>query len=91
MSMGSWYVIFTKLFEQRAMLKSATSSADAFWKASSVKAGVTALEEGSAFRYIAEAGIKASDHHEGTMVEAIDKHTWVSMSSTAPWAASRVA
>ena len=80
MSMSSWYVIFTKLFEQRAMLKSATSSADSFWKASSVKAGVTALEEGSAFRYIAEAGIKASDHHEGTMVEAIDKHTWVGMS-----------
>jgi len=80
MSMGSWYVIFTKLFEQRTMLKSAASSADSFWKASSVKAGVTALEEGSAFRYIAEAGIKASDHHEGTMVEAIDKHTWVGMS-----------
>jgi len=80
MSMGSWYVIFTKLFEQRAMLKSATSSADSFWKASSVKAGVGALEEGSAFRYIAEQGIKASDHHEGTMVESIDKHTWVSMS-----------
>mgnify|MGYP000267022522 CR=1 FL=1 len=59
--MGSWYIIFTKLFEQRSMLKSATNSADAFWKASSVKSGVTALEEGSAFRYIAEAGIKASD------------------------------
>ncbi len=80
MSMGSWYIIFTKLFEQRAMLKSARSSADAFWKASSVKAGVGALEEGSAFRFIAENGIKASDHHEGTMVESIDKHTWVTMS-----------
>jgi biopolymer transport protein ExbB len=80
MSMGSWYILITKIFEQRAMLKSATSSADAFWKASSVKSGVTALQEGSAFRYIAEAGIKASDHHEGTMVEAIDKHTWVGMS-----------
>jgi biopolymer transport protein ExbB len=80
MSMGSWYVIFTKLFEQRQMLKSAKQSADTFWKASSVKAGVTALEEGSAFRYIAEQGIKASDHHEGTMVETIDKHTWISMS-----------
>jgi biopolymer transport protein ExbB len=80
MSMGSWYVIFTKLFEQRAMMKSARSSADAFWKASSVKAGVGALEEGSAFRYIAEQSIKASDHHEGTMVESIDKHTWISMS-----------
>ena len=80
MSMGSWYIIFTKLFEQRAMMKSAVSSAETFWKAASVKAGVGALEEGSAFRYIAEQGIKASEHHEGTMVETIDKHTWISMS-----------
>lgn len=80
MSMGSWYIIFTKLYEQRSMMKSARQSADAFWKAGSVKTGLTALEEGSAFRYIAESGIKASDHHEGTMVETIDKHTWVTMS-----------
>ena len=80
MSMSSWYVIFTKLFEQRAMLKSAKESADSFWKASSVKAGATALVEGSAFHFIANQGIKASDHHEGTMVESIDKHTWISMS-----------
>jgi biopolymer transport protein ExbB len=80
MSMGSWYIIFTKVFEQRAMLKSAKEGADAFWKASSVKAGVGSLKEGSAFRYIAETGIQASEHHEGTMVESIDKHTWISMS-----------
>jgi biopolymer transport protein ExbB len=80
MSMASWYVIFTKLFEQRSMLKSAKAGADAFWKAPSVKAGVGTLEEGSAFRFIAEQGIKASEHHEGTMVESIDKHTWISMS-----------
>jgi biopolymer transport protein ExbB len=80
MSMGSWYIIFTKLLEQRAMMKSARESADAFWKASSVKAGAGALQEGSALRYVAEAGIKASEHHEGTMVEAIDKHTWITMS-----------
>jgi biopolymer transport protein ExbB len=80
MSMASWYVIITKLIEQRSMLRSAKSSAETFWKASSVKAGVGALEEGSAFRFIAEQGIKASDHHEGTMVESIDKHTWISMS-----------
>ena len=80
MSMGSWYVIFTKLFEQRTMLKSARESADTFWKASSVKAGATALAEGTAFHYIAQQGIKAADHHEGTMVETIDKHTWIGMS-----------
>ena len=80
MSMGSWYVIFTKLFEQSKMLKSAKTSAETFWKANSVQAGMGALEDGSAFRYIAEQGIKANDHHEGTMVETIDKHTWVTMS-----------
>ena len=79
MSMASWYVIITKLLEQRSMLKSARNSAETFWKASSVKAGVGTLEEGSAFRFIAEQGIKASDHHEGTMVESIDKHTWIGM------------
>jgi biopolymer transport protein ExbB len=80
MSMGSWYVIFTKLFEQRAMLKSAKTSAETFWKAGTVQSGVGQLEEGSAFRYIAEQGIRANEHHEGTMVEQIDKHTWVTMS-----------
>ena len=80
MSMGSWYVLISKLIETRTMMKSAKASGDAFWKASSVKAGVGVLEQGSAFRFIAEQGIKASDHHEGTMVEAIDKHTWIGMS-----------
>ena len=80
MSMGSWYVIISKLIESRAMMKSAKASGEAFWKASSIKIGAGVLEEGSAFRYIAEQGIKASEHHEGTMVEAIDKHTWIGMS-----------
>ena len=80
MSMGSWYIIFTKLWEQRQMLKSAKEETESFWKATSVKAGADALSEGSALKYIASQGIRAADHHEGTMVEAIDKHTWISMS-----------
>jgi biopolymer transport protein ExbB len=79
MSMGSWYVIFTKLYEQGKMLKSARSSTETFWKAASVKDGLNALEEGSASRFIAEQALKADDHHEGTMVATIDRHTWVSM------------
>jgi biopolymer transport protein ExbB len=80
MSMGSWYIIFTKVFEQRKLMKSADAAAKTFWTAGSVKAGVGALEEGSAFRHIAESGVDASEHHEGTLVEQIDLHTWVSMS-----------
>lgn len=80
MSMGSWYVIFTKLFEQSKMLKSANMVGEGFWKAGSMKQAATTLAEGSAFRYIAESGVTADEHHEGTLVEQIDRHTWISMS-----------
>ena len=80
MSMGSWYIIFTKYWEQRKMFQSANGVSDGFWTAGSIKAGTNTLDEGSAFRYIAESGLKSSDHHEGTLVEQIDRHTWISMS-----------
>jgi len=80
MSMGSWYIIFTKFWEQRKMFQSANGVSDGFWTAGSIKAGTNMLEEGSAFRYIAESGLKSSEHHEGTLVEQIDRHTWISMS-----------
>ncbi len=80
MSMGSWYVIFTKLFEQSKLMRSAKAASEGFWSAGSIKKGAEGLDEGSAFRFIAESGLKASDHHEGTIVESIDKYTWIGMS-----------
>ena len=80
MSMASWYVIFTKLFEQRKLLKSAGEVTDSFWRAGSMKQASVTLPDGSAFRYIVEAGVKADEHHEGTLVEQIDRHTWITMS-----------
>ena len=80
MSMGSWYIIFTKLFEQSKLMKSGKLVGDAFWKAGSMKQAAATLDESSAYRYIAEQGVKADDHHEGTLVEQIDRHTWISMS-----------
>jgi biopolymer transport protein ExbB len=80
MSMGSWYVIFTKLFEQSKMLKSADAVGEGFWKASSMKQAAGTLADTSAFRYIAESGVKAVENHEGTLVEQIDRHTWITMS-----------
>jgi biopolymer transport protein ExbB len=79
MSMGSWYLIFTKVFETQKMLRSAREEPQKFWKAASVKAGADSLSQGSPFRYIAEEGVRAADHSEGTMVEAIDKPTWIGM------------
>jgi biopolymer transport protein ExbB len=80
MSMGSWYIIFTKLFEQRKLLKSARTASENFWTSGSVRKGLETLDEGSAFRFIAEQGLKADEHHEGSLVEQIDRHTWITMS-----------
>jgi biopolymer transport protein ExbB len=80
MSIGSWYIIFTKLFEQRKLLRSAKAATQTFWTSGSVKKGLETLDEGSAFRYIAEQGLKADEHHEGSLVEQIDRHTWIGMS-----------
>jgi len=80
MSMGSWYIIFTKVFEQSKLMKSAKLAGESFWAAGSIKKGAEGLDEGSAFRFIAESGLKASDHHDGTLVDSIDKHTWIGMS-----------
>ena len=80
MSLGSWYIIFTKLWEQHKLLKSANVAQASFWSAGSIKKGTEILDEGSAFRYMAEQGLKASEHHEGTLVDNIDLHTWIGMS-----------
>ena len=80
MSIGSWYIIFAKLWEQHKLMKNAQAAARSFWGAGTIKAGIETLEPGSAFRFVAESGQSASEHHEGTLVERIDLHTWVSMS-----------
>jgi biopolymer transport protein ExbB len=80
MSMASWYVMVTKLYEQHKILKEAKEAGAKFWEAPSVQEGVTKLKETSPFRYIAESGIKASEHHEGKLTQKIDLYTWISMS-----------
>jgi biopolymer transport protein ExbB len=45
-----------------------------------VREGLERLEPDSPLRYVAEEGLRSEAHHEGTLVEAIDKRTWVGMS-----------
>jgi biopolymer transport protein ExbB len=80
MSMGSWYIMFVKVYEQMKLFRQAKEVQAKFWQASSVQEGVQLLKEGTAFRYIAESGIKSTQHHEGKLLEQIDLNTWVTMS-----------
>ncbi|MBC7685144.1 MAG: MotA/TolQ/ExbB proton channel family protein [Bdellovibrionales bacterium] len=80
MSMGSWYIIITKLIDQSKIMKQSKETSAKFWKASSIAAGSASLKEGSPFRFIAESGTKATEHHDGALLEQIDLSTWVTMS-----------
>jgi biopolymer transport protein ExbB len=80
MSMGSWYIIFVKLWEQSKLGREGRAMGAGFWKANSLKEGASKLKANSAYRYIAESGIDANEHHEGTLTENIDLNTWVTMS-----------
>ncbi len=82
MSMGSWYIMFVKVYEQAKLFKQARLVQESFWGAGSVNDGINALKEGTAFRYIAESGVKATQHHEGKLLEQIDLNTWITMSIT---------
>jgi biopolymer transport protein ExbB len=80
MSMGSWYIMFVKLWEQQKLLREGRAMQGTFWKAASLQEGAKRLKDSSAFRYIAESGLEANQHHEGTLTENIDLNTWVTMS-----------
>ena len=80
MSMGSWYILITKLIDQVRLGGQAKAATQNFWKAKSVAEGIAALDAKSPFRYIAENGNKSTEHHEGALLEQIDLNTWVTMS-----------
>lgn len=79
MSMGSWYIIITKLIDQAKIMRQSKETQQKFWKANSIAAGSATLKEGSPFRFIAETGTKATQHHDGALLEQIDLSTWVTM------------
>ena len=79
MSLGSWFIIFTKVWDQRALKKSSKIVEKSFWTADSIKEGVERLPKGNDFRFIAEDGLRAASHHEGRLTDRIDLHEWITM------------
>jgi biopolymer transport protein ExbB len=79
MSMGSWYVIFTKLAEQSRVMKFAQAAQSSFWQAGSVRQGADGLDADSPFRFIAEKGLEGASKHDG-LLGHVDLNTWVTMS-----------
>jgi biopolymer transport protein ExbB len=79
MSAATWYLTAVKLMVQSS-LNGQAKEARRVWDSKSLQDGVNSLKSNSAFRAIAEDGIKASKHHDGKLTDKIDLESWVSMS-----------
>ena len=80
MSGATWYIMIVKLIDQTKLFKQAKEANASFWSSKTVAEGLTKVKTGTPFWYIADRGVAASQHHEGTLVEQIDLSSWVTMS-----------
>ncbi|MBF0859266.1 MotA/TolQ/ExbB proton channel family protein [Gluconobacter sp. LMG 31484] len=80
MSAGTWIIMVMKFLEQGRVFAASKEAAREFWTKPSVHDGAAALKPSSPFRYIAETGIVAAEHHEGSMRDSIDLPSWTEMS-----------
>lgn len=76
MSMGSWYILFTKLWEQRGLFAQARAAQKSFAKSSGLKDATDALAKNSAFRAVAEQGIAAAEQHGRGLAAQVTLIDW---------------
>lgn len=80
MSLASWYVILTKLWDQRRIRKAYREVEKGFWTAGTLKDGMAKLSgKDNVFRMIAEDGMRAANHHEGRLTDQIPLHEWIAV------------
>lgn len=76
MSVGTFYIMFTKLFEQNKIMKQYKTVQTSFWRAASIKEGAAKLEKDGAWRQIADDAVKAQDDHS-KMTDALESHDYM--------------
>lgn len=76
MSFGSFYILFTKWFEQSKIMRQYNVVRSTFWKAPTLREGAAKLEKNSAWRQLVDDGIAAEDQH-AKMTDSLEAHDWM--------------
>jgi biopolymer transport protein ExbB len=76
MSAASWYILFTKLFEQQKIINQGRRARSTFWQAANLREGANKLEKNSAYRQIVDDGIQALEQHD-KLTDPVDQHDWM--------------
>lgn len=76
MSFGSFYILFTKLFEQQKIMGQNRKVREVFWRSGGLKEGAAKLEKNSAYRQIVDDGLSAKEEY-GKLTDPVEAHDWL--------------
>jgi biopolymer transport protein ExbB len=79
-SLGSWYVLVTKLVQSLKLAREAKEARKAVLQVDNLSAGTRKLKAGGTFRYIAETGLAADQQYQGAIAEHVDRNEWINAS-----------
>jgi len=77
MSVGSFYILITKLLEQSRILNQYKAiRSGGFWRANSLQEASSKLEKNSAWRQLVDDGLAAESQH-AKMTDSLEAHDWM--------------
>ncbi|MBE5073849.1 MotA/TolQ/ExbB proton channel family protein [Erythrobacteraceae bacterium E2-1 Yellow Sea] len=76
MSVGSFYILITKLLEQNKIMRQYKGVRTNFWRAGSLRDGAAKLEKNSAWRQIVDDAVRADDDHS-KMANNLEAHDYM--------------
>ena len=79
MSLGTFYILFTKLMQQQKIMSQGRKVRASFWNSPNLREAATKLEKRSAYRAIVDDALVAQEQH-GKLTDPIDQHDWMANS-----------
>jgi biopolymer transport protein ExbB len=79
MSIGTFYILFTKLMQQQKIIAQGRKVRSSFWNSPSLRDAAQKLEAKSAYRAIVDDALLAQEQHS-KLTDPIDQHDWMANS-----------
>ncbi|MDX3911268.1 MAG: MotA/TolQ/ExbB proton channel family protein [Sphingobium sp.] len=76
MSVGTFFILFTKLIEQQKVINQYKKVRQVFWRSANLREGSAKLEKNSAYKQLVDDGIAAQEQH-GKLTDPVEAHDWL--------------
>ena len=76
MSVGTFYILFTKFLQQQKIINQGKKVRSSFWNSANLREAAGKLDSKSAYRSIVEDALVAQDQHS-KLTDPVDQHEWV--------------